>query len=96
MKKTILYIIDSLGGIGGAEIMLVNQQNNLKLEGFKNIDLIDVNIEFVAENRNDDSKPYYCFGSWETYLERKKERDAESGKNDASQKFKHRRITQTK
>jgi ATP-binding cassette ChvD family protein len=41
-----------------------------------------------------DAHVYYCFGSWETYLERKEERDAELGRTDASQKFKHRRIAQ--
>ena len=37
---------------------------------------------------------YYCFGSWETYLERKKERDEALGRNDPSHKFKHRKIAQ--
>jgi energy-dependent translational throttle protein EttA len=37
---------------------------------------------------------YYCFGSWETYVERKKERDAELGRTDPSQKFKYRKIAQ--
>ncbi len=40
-----------------------------------------------------DAQIYTCYGSWETYLERKQERDAESGKSDPSQKFKHRKIT---
>ncbi|MCO5167933.1 MAG: energy-dependent translational throttle protein EttA [Planctomycetes bacterium] len=39
---------------------------------------------------------YYCFGSWETYAERKAERDAEAGRSDPSQKFKHRKIAQAK
>jgi sulfate-transporting ATPase len=38
---------------------------------------------------------YYCFGSYETYVERKKERDAEAGTIDPSLKFKHRKIAQT-
>jgi ATP-binding cassette ChvD family protein len=43
-----------------------------------------------------EAQVYYCFGAWETYVERKKERDAEAGRNDPSSKFKHRKIAQAK
>ncbi len=39
-----------------------------------------------------DAQVYVCYGSWETYLERKRERDAAEGRSGPSQKFKHRKI----
>jgi len=43
-----------------------------------------------------DASVYYCFGSWETYMERKQEREAAEGKGGSSQKFKHRKIAKAK
>jgi energy-dependent translational throttle protein EttA len=37
-------------------------------------------------------KSYFCFGNWETYVERKEERDAAEGRTAGSLKFKHRNI----
>ena len=42
-----------------------------------------------------EGQTYFCFGSWETYLERKQERDKEAGRVDPSQKFKHRKLAGT-
>jgi len=41
-----------------------------------------------------DRSIYFCYGSWETYVERKEERDAAAGKTGGSLKFKHRKIAQ--
>ena len=38
------------------------------------------------------AQTYFCFGSWETYLERKQERDKAEGRIDPSQKSKHRKL----
>ena len=39
-----------------------------------------------------EGQTYFCFGSWETYLERKAERDKAEGRTDPSQKSKHRKL----
>ena len=42
------------------------------------------------------TKTYFCFGSWETYLERKAEREAQGEVVNSSQAFKHRKIAKAR
>jgi ATP-binding cassette ChvD family protein len=52
-------------------------------------------LAFEGPDESGVGQTYFCYGSWETYLERKQERDAAAGKAGPSQKFKHRKILKT-
>ncbi|MGH2564709.1 MAG: glycosyltransferase, partial [Ginsengibacter sp.] len=58
MKKTILYIIDSLGAIGGAEIMMVSPLEEIHLR--YNIIIVTLQPGNVFENRGCVFDKYYC------------------------------------
>jgi energy-dependent translational throttle protein EttA len=79
---TLRVLEDALMGFPGSAIVITHDRYFL--------DRVATHIlAFEGE-----AQVHYCFGAWETYVERKKERDAESGKSDPSQKFKYRKIAQ--
>ena len=79
---TLRILEDALGAFPGSAIVITHDRYFL--------DRVATHI-LAFEGQ---AKVYYCFGSWETYVERKAERDAEAGRNDPSLKFKYRKIAQ--
>jgi energy-dependent translational throttle protein EttA len=77
---TLRVLEEALGNFPGSAIVITHDRYFL--------DRVATHIMAFEGN----ASVYYCYGSWETYLERKKERDAELGRTDPSQKFKHRKM----
>ncbi len=80
---TLRVLEDALMGFPGSAIVITHDRYFL--------DRVATHILAFEGN----AQVYYCFGSYETYVERKKERDAAAGTIDPSLKFKHRKIAQT-